>query len=539
MELRPYQLEARDRILAELGEVWSTLLVLATGLGKTVVLSAVALAYVALGHRVLVVAHRKELLEQLALTLRRFGLTVGIERAEQRVDPAALPDVVVASIQTMQGRRLASFPPDAFALVVIDEAHHAVAKTYRTMLDYFSGARVLGVTATPDRADGVGLRHGFASEAYRMELGDGIKAGWLAPLEVRTVMVEHADISRVRTVAGELVAAEVEQALVNEQALDEVATPLAELAGGRQTLAFVAGVKQAHELARVLREYGVKAAAVDGSMSSKERATVLADYRDKRVQVVCNAMLLTEGYDCPETSCIALVRPTRARGLLVQMIGRGTRLAEGKASCLVLDFVPGRTGSIRLAAPADALAGVDIPAPLLARVRKLSEGQTGELGALMVQAQAELDAEKEAALEQARQIARDRRRLVQEMGVVYAAPRVDVHQLLEAVYEPDKRALWPEKSASPSQLEALRKAGFEVPESLSSRQAHALFEVLAQRRAAGLCTLKQARRLRSYGLRDDVTFELASKALDVIARNGWQPPMWLLRDPRFVRDLAA
>lgn len=522
MELRPYQAEARGCILAELGRVRSTLLILGTGLGKTVVLSAVALAYVVLGQRVLVTAHRKELLEQLSATLRCFGLRVGIERAEQRVDRAALPDVVVASIQTMQGKRLEGFATDAFGLVVIDEAHHTAARSYRTLLDYFSGAKVLGVTATPDRGDGIGLGSFFESVAYQMDLADGIKAGWLSPLEVRTVVVEHANISGVRTVAGDLVAAEVEKALLHEQALEEVAVPLVELVDRRQTLLFVAGVKQAHALVPLLRALGVTAAAVDGAMPAEQRAQALADYRAGRIQVVCNAMLLTEGFDCPETSCIALVRPTRSRALITQMIGRGTRPAEGKAACLVLDFVPERAGSIRLAAPADALAGKELPAALAARVRALSGTESGDLEALIERAQADEKAKREAAAEA-------QRRTVRELGVAYVAHRLPIEQLLAEVAprSPDVRP------ATEGQIEALRRAGFDVPADLTAAEARALFDVLRERRARGLCTVKQAKLLRRYGLRDDVSFELAGKALSALAANGWRPPGWLYRDPRF------
>lgn len=519
MDLRPYQMKARDCILAELERVRATLLVLATGLGKTVCFAAVAAAYVSRGQRVLVVAHRSELLDQAAATLERFGLSVAVEQADRHAGDA---DVVVASVQTMRGVRLGSFPVDAFGLVVVDEAHHTAAKTYRALLKHFEAARVLGVTATPDRTDGVGLRASFESVAYRMELGEGIRAGWLARIELRSVVVESLDLSDVHVVAGELHAGELEQELVRDRVLHEVAAPLAELSEGRQTLAFVVGVQQAHALAEVLRSYGVRAAAVAGGMSREARAEVLADYRAGRIQVVCNAMLLTEGFDCPETSCVALVRPTRSRALITQMIGRGTRPAEGKAACLVLDFVPERAGRIRLAAPADALAGKELSAGLAARVRALSRTKAGELEALIQQAQA--DEQAEAAAEVQRRIGR-------EFSVAYVAHRMPIEQLLAEVATRDARA----RPATETQIEALRRAGFDVPTDLTADEAQGLFDVLRERRARGLCTVKQAKLLRRYGLRDDVSFELAGEALSAVAANGWRPPMWLYRDPRFAK----
>jgi superfamily II DNA or RNA helicase len=543
MELRPYQRAACDHILAQLEHVRATLLVLATGLGKTVTFAEVARQRVERGQRVLVVAHRGELLEQAAATLARFGLSVAVEQGERRADRDCLPDVVIASLQTLRAKRLETFAPEAFGLVIVDEAHHATAPSYRALLEYFSTAHVLGVTATPDRTDGTGLRNVFDSCAYRMDLDAGIRGGWLAPLELRSVIVDSLDLSQVRTIAGELHAGELEAELIRDRVLHEVAGPLAELSRSRQTLAFVAGVQQAHALAQVLAGYGVKAAAVDGSMQSEARAEVLDDYRAGRVQLVLNAMLLTEGFDCPETSCIALVRPTRSRSLLVQMIGRGTRRAEGKGACLVIDFVPGRAATLRLSSPADALAGGDLPEPVLERVRVLSCDASGELDALIAQARADEAAREAAELARKRAEELEPRRLVCEVGVMYAAPRLDVQRLLEAVRSPEDAFGWPKPPASRAQIEALRKAGFDVPDALDTKQARTLFNVLEQRRAAGLCTLKQAKLLRSYGLRDDLPFELARGALDSIAQTaGVRPspccaiPGWRARWLRERRD---
>lgn len=511
MELRPYQHEA----VAAIGRAFelerSTLLVLATGLGKTVTFAAVARDLAGQGRRTLVLAHRCELLDQAAATVRRFGLRCGIEQASRSVGPLELPDVIVGSVQTLQGARLAAYARDAFALVVIDEAHHATAASYRAVLDYFGQAKVLGVTATPDRGDGVGLRHVFASVAYRFDLRAGIKGGWLAPLEVRAVTVESLDLSSVQVRAGELAAEQLEAELMRDRVLHETARPLAELAKGRQTIAFTVGVAQAHALAAVLRGYGVRAAAADGSMAPADRAKVLEDYRARRIELVCNAMLWTEGFDDPATSCIALVRPTGSRALMTQMIGRGTRTHAGKSNCLVLDFVPGRMSRLRLASPADALAGDDEPSNSKAAQR--------------------LRAEKIAIVE-----ALERRRLIRTVGVVYAAPQLSIDELLEALGVSGERSGGASSSlvglglgsmASPRQVAALRAAGLEVEDQLGKRAATALFRLLDERRAAGLCTLKQARQLRRYGMRDDVSFAEASEMLNAIAANGWRRPQSL------------
>jgi len=491
MELRPYQLEAVAAVAREHERVRSTLLVLATGLGKTVTFAAIARDLAAHGGRTLVLAHRAELLEQAAATLRKLGLRAGIEQAARSVGPLEQPDAIVASVQTLQRARLAGYARDAFRLVVVDEAHHACADSYRAILDYFAPAKVLGVTATPDRGDGVGLRAVFDSLAYRFDLRDGIKAGWLAPLEVRAVQVESLDLSRIKTRAGELAADELETELLRDSVLHEIAGPLAELSTGRQTLVFCVGVAQAYRLATVLRDRGLAAAAVAGQMSDAARAAVLDDYRARRVTHLCNAMLATEGYDNPQISCVALVRPTGSRALIAQMIGRGTRTHADKRDCLILDFQPGRASKLRLASPRDVLAGDDLPAEPKAESRKQLERVAAEL---------------------------ERRRWIREVGVIYAAPKLDVDELLQALGSPDGGP-----SATPRQISALRGVGFDVADDLTRSQASALFGVLEQRRDAGLCTLKQARTLKRLGFdADDLTLDQAAFLLGAMSAANWR-----------------
>jgi len=495
MDLRPYQLEAVAAIRRELERVRSTLLVLATGLGKTVTFSAVARDVVGQGGRVLVLAHRTELLEQAAATLRRLGLRAGIEQGERSVGPLECCDVIVASVQTLQRSRLHSHHQTAFKLVVIDEAHHATAASYRNVLDHLCGASVLGVTATPDRGDGVGLRAVFQSLAYRYELRQGIADGWLSPLEVRSVEVQSLDLSKVRTRAGELSTEDLEAALMSEGVLLEVAAPLVELAAGRQTIAFCASVAQAYALAEALRERGVTAAAAAGSTSAEQRARVLEDYRAGRVQVLCNAMLWMEGFDDPATSCIALVRPTHSRALVAQMIGRGTRIAPDKANCLVLDFVPGRLAKVKLASPQDVLGGAELD-----EQRARAEAK-----------ERELETKQRLAAEL------DRREWLREVGVVYAAPQLNLDDLLGVLQVTSSGG-----PATERQLEALERAGFKLTRELSRAEASALFKLLEERREAGLCSLRQARMLRRYGLRDNVSPAEASAVLDKIAKAGWR-----------------
>lgn len=531
IELRPYQVEAVRAILRELRDHRATLLILATGLGKTVTFGAVAARAVQAGRKLLVIAHREELLDQAAEKMRLFGLRAEIEQGADRVDPAELPDVTIASVQTMQRARLERFARDAFALVIIDEAHHATAKSYGAILDHFVRAKVLGVTATPDRADGRGLGAVFDSVAYRMEIGEGMRAGWLAPINLRCVTVEGLDLSSIPTRAGDFDRAKLEAELRREGNMHAVAGSLVSLIGERQTIAFTAGVAQAHDLAACLAARGIASAAVDGSMAREERERVREAFRAGAIRAVANAMVWTEGFDAPETSCIALIRPTRSRALITQMIGRGLRTAPGKTDCLVLDFVPERAGKFRLASPADALAGSEVSDGIAEIVQRLSIEHGGDLGELMQRAEAEQLA---LELEEQKRAERDREetaRLVREVGVIYAVTSLDTARLLAAVGRAASRG----RPATVGQIAALEKLGIDVPEGLTFRDAETLFGIVGRRRSAGLCSIKQARRLRGYGLRDDVSFADAREALDAIAANGWKPPGWLFQDPRFAR----
>jgi hypothetical protein len=231
---------------------------------------------------------------------------------------------------------------------------------------------------------------------------------------------------------------------------------------------------------------------------------------------------------------VALVRPTRSRALVTQMIGRGTRLADGKASCLVLDFVPGRMARVRLSSPADALAGAELPTAMAEFVREVSAANGGRLDELIAGAREHAEQLALADIERQRAELAERQRLVRSVGVIYAAHRLDVAELLEAVSGGDtaQRSGQERAPATLRQVMGLRAAGLGVPETISREEASRLFTLLERRRAASLCTIKQARKLRSYGLRDDVTFAEARELLDTIAANDWQPPSHLLKDAR-------
>lgn len=342
MKLRDYQ----ERAVSAIREQWAggdldALLVLATGLGKTATASTIA-HQVRREHRcrVLWLAHRIELVNQAARRLSAMAddATVGIYRASQR-DTAA--DVICASVQSCTAERMLELPLADFGLVVVDEAHHvapgsAYDRVISAVRERRPGALHLGLTATPYRADRVGLGHFYPRETYRMSILDGIEAGYLAPLDLRAIEVD-LDYDGIDLRTDSAGADQVGELLDQPNVRDTIIAKWRELAGARPTVMFCESVAQSAHLADALTAAGVTARAVWGGMPKRERVAALQAYESGEVQVLTNCNVLTEGWDAPHTACVVLARRVCTPSVLVQTIGRGTRLAEGKADCLVLD----------------------------------------------------------------------------------------------------------------------------------------------------------------------------------------------------------
>lgn len=352
--LRPYQVEFLDSIAAAAARgIRRQLAVLATGGGKTVCFAHLR-AYLGLQGRLLVLAHRRELLDQAAAKLRAVNpeLTVEVEQAHRRGEGA---DVVVASVQTLGtgSTRIQQFDPREFDLVVVDEAHHATARTYLRVLEHFGIVRVegkevvptgdpcapllVGVTATPMRGDGVGLSAVFQEVVYERGLRDLVVDGWLSP--IRAWRVETAaDLTGIRTERGDYVVSELAER-VNVQGRNILAVRAYQAcAEWQRAVVFCVDVEHAQAVAEAFNDEGVPAAAVWGAMGDEARAETLARFGRGEILVLTNCNLLTEGFDEPTIACLVMARPTRSVGLYLQMLGRGTRLAEGKAHLAVVDM---------------------------------------------------------------------------------------------------------------------------------------------------------------------------------------------------------
>jgi superfamily II DNA or RNA helicase len=491
--LRPYQDQSLVAIDREHETKRSTLLVLPTGCGKTVVFAELVRRrlFALVKRRFLIVAHRGELLKQAAKKLLDLGIYSALDQADHKASLQA--DVVVASIQTLRGARLERYPVDHFTDIIVDEAHHAAAKTYRDVLARFPNAKVLGVTATPDRGDKKALGKVFESVAFVYQMRKAIAEGYLSPLIAKRILVQDLDLSGVSSHHGDFDQNELSAAANEEDALLGVVKPLLEQAGARKTLVFGVDVAHAKALAETINSFlPGKAIALDGTANEIERAAVLDMYRRGVFQFLVNCALFTEGFDEPDVACVALARPTQSRALYTQMLGRGTRLvgatlaesiANGKPNCLVLDFV-GNSAKHRLIGPADVLAGREIDDEERKAVeKKQEEDPQAELDSILDHAENEIAAAKE----------RRRQKMNSAALVLYREREIDLF-LGDQIIAFDQNCEAAQRPATAAQLAELLALKFGVPPvGFCEAEAAAMLQAVKARRIAGLCSIPQVR----------------------------------------------
>ena len=521
--LYPYQVEAVEAVRRELVENRGTLVWLATGLGKTQVACELIRTW---GGRCLFLAHRDELIQQAAKRIDQFtGAWPEIEEADLRASPDG-DGHVVASIQTLhRDSRLNRFDRDAFAMIVVDEVHHAVARTYRKTLDYFEGAKIVGLTATPDRSDNEALGQVLDSVAYTYDITQAIDDGWLAPVVIKTVAVDAIDFSDLHTVAGEFNQGELDELMSRESALHGVAKPTVELAGERPTIVFTTSIDNAKRLAEVIDRYaGPNSAVAVYSGQGDGRREALGLYERRERQFLVNVAVATEGYDYPPTSCVVMGRPTKSRALYVQMLGRGTRGGpnrpiEGKTDCLVLDF-RGNADRHDVVTAVDALGGDTNDQGIAAVKRELAE--------------ADHPMSFEEAIERARQ--RYREQLAAERAAAERRKNVTA-QVAYRTHDPNpfvamgvrrdygaERYGW--KAETPRQRAALQKFmgkhAKDLPANLSFQESRRLLASFIERVKSGRATYSQVKLLAKYGIdAKEMPIKGASAVIDAIAANRW------------------
>ncbi len=491
---RRYQIDAIDAARGCLRKGRSTVIILPTGTGKTVLFALMVRMTIERGGRVLVVAHRSELISQAADTIERVGVIAGIERADSYARSAFEPQCVVASVQTLKGKRLQSWERDYFDLIVIDEAHHAVAPSYERIINWFHKAKLVGVTATPDRADESQIADVFDSVAYEMSIWDAMTAPapegpYLCPLRVVRCETE-IDLRSLNSRGGDYSTADLEAKI--KPLVETLANGIREKIGDRQTIVFTPDCGSASAMATALSSMGLKADYVWGD--SADRETKVRAYKDGDIQVLANCMLFTEGFDAPATSAIGLCRPTKSRALYSQMVGRGTRLSPntGKTDCLLIDFA-WLTSSHDLVRPADLFDRTDAKPETLDVMNEMLAEADGDKPIDLVEAakRAEAEATRREAIRvkaKAREsrlkwVSYDASSAAEALGVVLRGSN-------NAVHDP----------ATAGQTAALTKFGVADADKLSRRRATKMLDVMIGRAQAGLASMKQVSWMIAKGM---------------------------------------
>lgn len=518
MNLRPYQNEAVSAIEEEWQEGRKkTLLVLPTGCGKTIVFCKIAENRVKMGDRVLILAHRDELLNQAADKLQK---STGLMTAKEKAEESCLGSwfrVVVGSVQSMmRENRLNKFPEDYFSTIIIDEAHHCLTDSYQRVLEHFDGARVLGVTATPDRSDMRNLGQYFDSLAYEYTLPRAIKEGYLCRIQAMTLPL-NIDISGVKTQSGDYALADVGTAL--DPYLEQIADEMKKHCADRKTVVFLPLIKTSQKFCHLLQSRGFRAAEVNGE--SENRAEILSAFDRGEYDVLCNSMLLTEGWDCPSVDCIVVLRPTKIRSLYCQMVGRGTRLSPetGKENLLLLDFL-WHTSRHELCRPAHLICETPEVAEKMTENLNDAPGEPMDLEAAEKQASQDVLIQREEALAKTLQEMRRRKRaLVDPLQFEMSIAAEDLSGYVPAFG-------WQMAPPSDKQKALLEKRGIFPDEIDNAGKAQLLIDRLYKRQNEGLTTPKQIRFLEGRGFQHvgTWTFDSAKHLIDRIYANGWRVP---------------
>ena len=496
MQLRPYQKEAVDAINTHWNEWQRELLVLPTGCGKTVVFNTVA--HERPGN-VLILAHRDELIEQAR---DKFYSMFSEPTGKIKAAETNLQRVTVGSVQTMMRRDYSG----QFGTVIVDEAHHTISDSYMTVLGQFPEAKILGVTATPDRGDKKSLARFYEGIAYEYALKQAVSDGYLCNITARTVPLE-IDMSNVKVSCGDFQVDSVAETL--EPYLPKIAEAIQTYASARKTVVFCPLISIAQELAGMIPG----AREVNGMSPDRKETLEWFDKAD-RGAVLCNAMLLTEGWDCPSVDCVVVLRPTKIRSLYAQMIGRGTRLSPGKENLLILDFL-WLCKKHNLCKPANLASDNAEDAETVTRA---SEEDEIDLFDAVTDAEEQRRSALAAALAQQQ---KKKSKLLNPLDVFTFLEDID---LLD--YEPI--FTWETAEATEAQVKALEKFGLDA-DGVTKGFACKLLDKVIQRANEGKASIRQINALKKHGYDPvDWTFEQASKKLSQLAAVGWK--RWRLHE---------
>jgi superfamily II DNA or RNA helicase len=531
VDLRYYQARAVNAIMESLKEHRSCLCVMATGTGKTVTASAIAKDWPG---NVLWLAHRQELVLQARDELERMtGEYVGMEQGDTTT--AGTERIVVGSIQTVQKqKRLERFPKDRFSLLILDESAHAPARTFRRPLDYFSSAKLVGITAYPGRMDGKALGQIFEDvpDACMYDVYEAIEDGYLVPFDCHEVTIEKIDISWVDTSKGDLVISQLDEAMI--RAVEGICSETLSRCDNRQGIVFLPGVRSAEYCAARFNALRPGSAfMVSAKTDPDDRRQMFEAFRNGGYQFLCNVQIATEGTDLPSVGAVIQGRPTLSLSLYGQMLGRGTRPLPGvvdpynmptmaqmrrhaiaqseKKNCLVLDLV-GNHGKHDLMSPVNILGGDYTPAEIKQAKKILKEKKS------------ESYSPKEV-LELARKELEERALAIQA-SVKANSKKFDPFQIIGVSrYSVDRYEMrFGRQPPTRPQLESLRKMGLRDDDlrGVSKREATKLLAERDRLRKMGLRSFAQAKLLAKWGITGkSIRFTDASSAIDYLARTGW------------------
>jgi superfamily II DNA or RNA helicase len=494
---------------------------LPTGCGKTICAGLVAAQGLAkYQRRTLLIAHREELIRQASEKLTRMGLETAIEMGEERATDLALfgekPDVVVATVQTLQKRRLKTWNPHEFGIIITDECHHARAKSYQKVYDHFKGYWHLGITATWDRGDGLNIGSVYEDVAFEYSLRDAIRDKWLCEI-VCVRLPCDVNLKDIKTTGGDYNQSELEARIAPhvEALCDAVLSEI----GTRPTVLFCPDVGSseaaADAITKLAADRGVEitARAVSGRMSREARRETLDAYARGEFQVLCCCDLLIEGWDCPRVKCVVVMRPTKSRARYVQMIGRGTRPFADWPNVLVLDFAWETTSAHELVSPVELFDD------------SLIDDDVAAIATELMASGKERDPIR--AIDEAERIHKERIAFkIQLTGkrTTYQKVVYDPVGVGGLIGLPIKKG-WdfnPSNPASDKQLQYLADLGVEQAHGLSKNGAGKIIDKLNQRRAEGLASIKQVKYLIGLGVTPDsartMTKADASAAIDKLHR---------------------
>lgn len=515
MGLRPYQVECVSKIEESFLEFNRVLVTLFTGAGKTIIFSEIANKYIKNCKKVLVLAHREELLDQAADKMMKFhGVDFTLIKAGKEYDESKM--FQIGSVQSLcKEDRLNKFDKDYYSLIIVDEAHHCMADTYQAIFKYFNNAKVLGVTATPNRSDGKKLAKFFETTAYEYKMEDGIRDGWLSSVIMRTGNV-NIDLSKVRTVAGDFIINELDDAITRE--FNKISKYIkSKLEHRKRILIFTPRIASAEVLAEVLKRDGLNAEFVSGA--SKNRKEITEKFKSGDIRIICNSMLYTEGFDCPEVDCIINLRPTQSKGLFTQMLGRGTRICDGKENILYVDFLWKTDKEIMT--PCNLFAETDVLAKSMRDFLVMNANKSYEMITLAQYIDLVMGGLQKMEGARMEWVVNIEKRTLRTMSMF--AYLINDRRLLE--YEPIY--YWEEQQSTQKQIEFIEgKCGISC-KGIKKGLASKIIDVIVKRVKDKKCTVKQMFFLAKNGIFDkapEISMEDAGNIMNDIANNYWRVP---------------